>query len=447
MNHIALKEQRKGFPNRFLAEKRGKWNPRALPLARMREGAKICLTSHEGSKSSSAAKGGSMRSLLKKRLFSCSCRLLSTFSLLVLVSHFLAPQYGVLADSTPNSFALPLGNELITTDPPILGEPEFIFPSPTCRADIKQFDAGVGQLGMLGDLQSLLTVFKQSSSSDDLQLRKYLQERLVEVVGTDQNAALAVVESVETAQGAESIEQLEALENAPAARTPQVAERLLIMAEQDVDPRRRVLALKALQGQPSLTETQLDRLTALGKDKARPETARASVITIGRVMEKDFTHFEHYVERLLDIAESQNDDDISALAVEMSGMHSDPPFGDVSRNRLANILLSHPSAGVRSVAALVIATARDTEAVLKVYQQAFQESNDFCLRWHIFKFSFRAAGAKALPLAETLAQQDSRFLQHYADFKALYDSGIVDWEHIWLGKISQGELPCDGPSD
>jgi hypothetical protein len=384
-----------------------------------------------------------MQGLLGKRFFST----LSTFILVVLVSQFFVPQRTVLADPNPNSSELSLGSSSLNTDPLFLGEPEFIFPSPICRADIKQFDAGIGQLRTLGDLQSLRTAFQKASSNDDRQLRKYLQERLVEVIGTDQNAALAVIESAETAQGTDSIEHLEALGNSPAARTPQVAERLLSMAEKDTDMRRRVLALKALQGQPSLTEIQLDRLSALGKDKTRPETARASVITIGRVMEKDFDHFEHYVERLLDIAESQNDDDISALAVEMSGMHSDPPFGDVSRNRLANILLTHPSAGVRSVAALVIATARDTEAVLKVYQQAFQESNDFCLRWHIFKFSFRAAGAKALPLAETLAKQDSRFLQYYADFKALYDSGIVDWDHVWLGKIAQGDLPCDGPSD
>jgi hypothetical protein len=388
-----------------------------------------------------------MRSLAKKRLFSCLFRFLIIFNVFVLTSHLLAQRRRVFADSEPNSSELPLESNSLNTDPLFLGEPEFIFPSPTCRAKVKQFDAGIGQLGMLGDLQSLRTALQKASSSDDRQLRKYLQERLVEVIGADQNVALTVIESAETAQGEESIEHLEALANSPAAHTPQVAERLLVMAEKDADPRRRVLALKALQGQSSLTEAQLDRLSTLGKDKTRTETARASVLTIGRVMEKDFDHFELYVGRLLDIAESQNDDGISALAIEMSGMHSDPPFGDASRKRLATILLTHPSAEVRSVAALVIATARDSEAVLKVYQQAFQESNDFCMRWHIFKFSFRAAGAKALPLAETLAQQDSRFLQHYADFKTLYDSGIVDWEHIWLGKISQGELPCDGPSD
>jgi hypothetical protein len=398
--------------------------------------------SYEGSKSSSAAKGGSMRSLLGKQLFSCSFRFLFMFSLVVLVSHFLAPQGTVLADSELFGSELPLESNSLNTDLLILGEPEFIFPSPTCRADVEQFDAGVGQLGMLGDLQSLQTALQKSSSSDDRQLRKYLQERLVEVIGTDQNAALTVIESVETAQAGESIEHLEALANSPAARTPQVAERLLTMAEKDADSRRRILALKALQGQPSLTEIQLDRLSVLGKDKSKPETAQVATSTIGRVMKKDFDHFEQYVERLLDIAESQNDD-VSGLAVEMTGTYTDSPFGDASRKRLANILLTHPSVNVRIQAASVISTARDTEAVLEVYQQAFQESNDLCVRWNMLKFSFRAAGAKALPLVETLAKQDSRFLQDYADFKALYDSGIVDWEHIWLGKNAQGEHPCD----
>jgi len=383
-----------------------------------------------------------MRNPLEKWFFSCLFRVLSTFILIILVSYFLVPPRIVLADPDPNSSELLLGSNSLNTDP-LLGEPEFIFPTPTCRADIKQFDAGIGQLRTLGDLQSLRSALQKASSSDDRQLQKYLQEKLVEIIGTDQNTALTVIEGAETARETESIEHLEALGDSPAARTPQVVERLLVMAEQDADPRRRVLALKALQGQPSFTETQLDRLASLGEEKTDPETASVAVSTIGRVMKKDFDHFELYVERLLDIAESQTDDGVSSHAVEMTGTYTNSPFGEASRKRLANLLLTHPSARVRIMAAAVLPTARDTEAVLKVYQQAFQESNDLCVRWNILKFSFRAVGAKALPAAEAMAKQDSIFLRDYADFKALYDSGIVDWEHIWLGKNAQREHPCD----
>lgn len=127
----------------------------------------------------------------------------------------------------------------------------------------------------------------------------------------------------------------------------------------------------------------------------------------------------------------------------MSGAYTDPPFGEVSRRRLASLILHHPSAPVRVMAASVISTARDTEEVLKVYQQAFQESNDLCVRWNMLKFSLRAAGAGALPLVEAWAKQDARFLQDYSDFKALYDSGIVDWGRIWLGKTANGFHQCD----
>jgi hypothetical protein len=101
----------------------------------------------------------------------------------------------------------------------------------------------------------------------------------------------------------------------------------------------------------------------------------------------------------------------------MSGIYTQPMFGDASLQRLANIVLHHPSENIRIEAALVMSTARNSESVLRVYRQAFQENNNFCFRWNIIKFSVRTAGAKALPLLEEYALLDPRFQQDYQDFK------------------------------
>jgi hypothetical protein len=61
----------------------------------------------------------------------------------------------------------------------------------------------------------------------------------------------------------------------------------------------------------------------------------------------------------------------------------------------------------------------------------------------MLKFSVRAAGAKALPLIEEFAALDPRFQKDHLDFKDIFASGIVDWEHVWLAKNAQGEHPCD----
>lgn len=323
------------------------------------------------------------------------------------------------------------------------GEPEIIFPTPTCRAGITQFDASIGQLGTLGDLQSIRTALQQAIASDDPQLGQYLRERLTELIGQDSARALEVIGWAENTHGIELGIYMQAVKDSAAVRDPQVVERLLTMAERHADTQHAVAALDALETQPSLTPAQLDRLATLGKDKAGGPAAKAAVLAIGKVMENDLERFEEYVARLLDIAESQVHEDVVALALEMSGTYTQPMFGDVSRQRLANFILHHPSKNVRIGAALVISTARDTEAVLKVYRQAFRESNDLCLRWNMLKFSVRAAGAKALPLIEEFAALDPRFQKDQLDFKDIFASGIVDWEHVWLAKNAQGEHPCD----
>src|SRR5712692_11319076 len=99
-------------------------------------------------------------------------------------------------------------------DPLPLEEPAVIFPNPTCQAGVNQFHTGIGQLGVIGDLQSIRSAFQKALTTNDLQLVQYLQDRLTELVGTDQNVALSVVNGAESAQGDELILYLKALQGA-----------------------------------------------------------------------------------------------------------------------------------------------------------------------------------------------------------------------------------------
>ncbi|MCS6926627.1 MAG: HEAT repeat domain-containing protein [Candidatus Binatia bacterium] len=348
-----------------------------------------------------------------------------------------------LPSANPSQAAVDLQSEniLASTEPLPFEDPDMLFPTPTCRVGLMQFDAGLSQPARLSDLQSIRTAIQQAITSNDLQLEQYLKARLAELIGTDANTALAVLDAAETAQELELSICLQAVRDSAAVHNPQVVERLLTMAEQHTDPQHQYLALASLRTQSALTAAQLDRLAVLGKERTKVVVARAATGVIGHVMRNDFARFEEYVGRF--IAESQVHEEVVYYAVELSGVYTQTPFGDVSRQRLARIVLHHPSKDVRREAALVISTAQDREAVLKVFQQAFREDNDFCLRWALVKFSVRAAGAKALPLLEEFATLDPRFQQDYLDFKSLYDAGIVDWEHIWLAKNEKSPHPCD----
>jgi hypothetical protein len=338
------------------------------------------------------------------------------------------------------------GSGPASDEEPPFEDSEVAFPTPVCRAGIEQFDTAVGQLGMVTDLQSIHSALQQAISSDDPQLGQYVKERLSELIGQDANRALEVITWAENAQQLELAVYMQAVRDSAAVRAPQVAERLLTMGEHHADQQHRVAALMALQTQASLNATQLDRLAALGKDKAEERVAMIAVSAIGMVMENDPERFEEYVTRLLDIAESPVNEGVVYFAVAMSGIHTQPPFGDVSLQRLANIVLHHPAKHVRVEAALVVSTARNTEAVLRVYRQAFLESTDLCFRWDMFRFSARAAGAKALPLLKELADVDPRFQPEYQDYTNLYASGVVEFDR--LEQATKGRYPCHmGPDD
>jgi hypothetical protein len=320
-------------------------------------------------------------------------------------------------------------------------EPEVMFPTPTCRAGVTQFDTGVGQMGMMKDLQSIRTALRQAVASDDPKLGQYLKERLTELIGTDPTVALEVIAGAESDQGLELAISMQAVKQSGSIRSAQVVERLLTIAEQHADLDHKALALDALKTLPSLSTTHLARLVALGK--TQEPIASQAVLVIGQVMKNDdYERFEEYMARLLDVAQAQTDSSVARLALEM-GVYVQPMLGNTSLSRFSEILLYHPSEDVREMAALVMSTAQDTEAVLKVYRQAFQQNSDFCSRWDIFKFSARAAGAKSLPLLEEFATLEPQFQQDYLTFKTLYDAGIVEWGRIWVAKNKQGPHSCD----
>ena len=237
-----------------------------------------------------------------------------------------------------------------------------------------------------------------------------------------------------------------AIQDASVGDAP-VVEQLLNTAEKAGDAELRRRALSALKTQPSLTTTALDRLAALGKGATEDRLAIAATSVIGSVMRNDQTRADEYATRLLDIAQAQTDLEVAYLAVEMVD-HPAVTLDTLFVQRLTNLLNNHPLLALRKLAALVLSSARDTQTVLKVYQQAFQDNPDLCVRWAIMKFSLRAAGAKALPLLAEFAALEPDLQQDADEFRQIYDSGIVDFEQIWLAKTAKGFHRCDmGPAN
>jgi hypothetical protein len=121
------------------------------------------------------------------------------------------------------------------------------------------------------------------------------------------------------------------------------------------------------------------------------------------------------------------------LALEMPS-YSNPTIGGDSMERLERIMINDRERDVREMAAFRLAVTEEPQKALEAYRNAFPKEQDECVRWAIFRFAVRAAGANALPLLEQMAAQDPRFVQDYQDFKRLYAEGTVDFSRIWLGK-------------
>jgi hypothetical protein len=170
-----------------------------------------------------------------------------------------------------------------------------------------------------------------------------------------------------------------------------------------------------------------------------------TVRSIGRVMDNDFQRtgrFDPYLGKLLEVALDSTAPEVRGLAIEM-GTYPDARIEGQSLQQLAKLQAEDPDPDVREMAALVMSSGRDTQAVLDAFARSFPKEQNECVRWAIVRYALRAAGARALPLLESFARQDARFRQDHAEFKALYDAGQVDFDRVFLGKANHHN--CEAP--
>jgi hypothetical protein len=224
-----------------------------------------------------------------------------------------------------------------------------------------------------------------------------------------------------------------------------VVDRLVTLAEGHQDPGHQASALMALETQHRFEPAMLERLTALARrDTLATGVAMNTVRAIGRVMDNDFQRtgrFAPYLDKLLEVALDSTEADVRSLALEM-GTYPDARIEGSSLQQLAKLQAEDPDPGVREMAARVMSSGRDTQAVLDAFRESFPREKDVCVRWALVRYAVRAAGPGALPLLKDFARQDARFQQDHADFKALYDAGQVDFNQVFLGKRTHHR--CEG---
>lgn len=321
-------------------------------------------------------------------------------------------------------------------------EAEQRMPRLTCRAGYLDFEAVHGLAGVRAAI-------RQALEQNDQAALTFLTERLAEVIGQDVQAALQVVAWADTAVEPELSVLLHGVREAPAVKDPRVVAKLFTLAEGHVDPGHQAQALVALETQPRLDAAAMDRLAALAKkDTLVTGVAMHAARTLGRVMQNDFQAtgtVAPYMARLLDVARTSTEHDVRSLAVEM-GTYPAARMDDASVKGLAGLLKTDPDAGVREMAALVLSTGEDTEAVLGHYREAFRAEKELCVRLAILLYTLRAGGAQALPQVQEYARLDRRFDADYADFKTLYAAGHTDFDRVWLNKRVRHQCP-EEPGD
>jgi hypothetical protein len=303
-------------------------------------------------------------------------------------------------------------------------------PMPHCWEGLAEFDRNASLENFRGALAAAM-------SARDRVLAEYLQERLTELVGDDAGKALQVLSWAEQASPTELGIYMEALKAAPAVHRPEVARKLLSMGEdKGAQLMHRAAALDTLETQKRLAPADIQRLKAIAMDPTVDSVAWVSARTLGRVMKEDFERtgtYTPYWQELLDLGEKSEDMAVRKLALEMPS-YSTPVLDEGSIDRLSTILQTDRERDVREEAAFQLSVTESPEKALAAYKAAFPKEHDVCVRWAIFRFAVRAAGAGAFPLLREFARQDPRFQADVDDFQRLYASGTVDFSRIWLGK-------------
>lgn len=296
---------------------------------------------------------------------------------------------------------------------------------------------GLLDLDEHASLASLKQALISAVGSGDPLLLTYLEQRLSEVIGGDAASALAVLGWARESGPPLSNHLLTAIKSTAAVQQGAVAEQLVALGsdgKQSLELRR--AALDALESQRSLGPAMLDRLKGVAMDEHSDEAAWAATRTIGRVMTEEAQHggaTSSYMKELLDIGQHSSEAAVRSLALEM------PSYGNIPVERsalpaLGRILMRDPDRAVREMAAFRLGLSRDADQSLSLLSSSFEGERDLCVRWAIFRFAVRAAGAKALPLLDKLSTVEPRLRPDYEDFRAIYARGTTDFARVWLEK-------------
>lgn len=303
-------------------------------------------------------------------------------------------------------------------------------PAPPCWEGLLELDEHAS-------LASLKQALIAAVGSGDPLLLTYLEQRLTEVIGADATSALAVIGWARESGPPLSNHLLASVKGAAAVQQGAVAEQLATLGadgKQSLELRR--AALEALESQRSLGPSMLSRLKGVAMDEHSDEAAWTATRTIGRVMTEEAQHggaTSSYMKELLDIGQHSSEAAVRSLALEM------PSYGNIPVERsalpaLGKILSRDPDRAVREMAAFRLGLSRDADQSLSLLSSSFDGEKDLCVRWAIFRFAVRAAGAKALPLLDKLSTIEPRLRPDYEDFRAIYARGTTDFARVWLEK-------------
>jgi hypothetical protein len=305
-------------------------------------------------------------------------------------------------------------------------------PMPGCWQGVAELDKN---LSMANFQQALAAAI----SGRDRMLADYLQARLTDLIGDNPNHALQALEWAHAADNETLSVYIEGVKASAAVHRPEVVERILKMGEdKGATFLHRGAAMDALDTQKRLTPGTMARVKAIALDESLDSVSWIATRTLGRVMKEDYERtgtFSPYWKELMDISEKSDDMAVRLMALEMPS-YSNPLIGKDPQEleRLARLMQKDPERDVREMAAFRLAVTEQPDKALEYYRDAFPQEHDECVRWAIFRFAVRAAGAGALPLLQQMAAQDPRFLQDYQDFQKLYAEGTVDFARIWMGK-------------
>lgn len=331
---------------------------------------------------------------------------------------------GAQASATPSSQGVGLPKELKPRQDQL--------PMPGCWQGVAELER---TLSMANFRQALASAI----AGKDRMLADYLQARLTELVGDDPSRALQVLEWAQGANQEELGVYIEAVKATAAVQRPEVVERILKLGEdKGATLLHRGAAMDALETQKRLSPATLARVKAIALDESLDSVSWIATRTLGRVMKEDYERtgtFAPYWKELMDISEKSDDMAVRLLALEMPS-YSNPLIGKDAQEleRLDKLMRTDRERDVREMAAFRLAVTEQPDKALEYYRTAFPQEHDECVRWAIFRFAVRAAGAGALPLLQQLAAQDPRFLRDYQDFQKLYAEGTVDFARVWMGK-------------